>query len=517
LEILPAVCAWSAISLPIALSFYYPLYVGIFILVFSSIWFFKSLEFMGFLIYSYYKYKKSQKINWNKLLDDIDNHNIADLEEQYKLEKMLKKGSFISPNNLRHLVIVATYKEDYHILEQTIKSVLDTDYDKKKLYICIATEERAGNHGINNAKKLKEQYGDQFGEFVYTVHSDGIEGEVIGKGGNITHAGRELEKMLQERGIKKSEYKNYIVTTLDADNCVDKAFFACLTYTYSMEDQRKYRSFQPLSFFFNNIWEVPIFNRLVSLSSGFWHMIENGRPDRLRNFAAHSQPFEALAEMDFWATDTIVEDGHQFWRSYLHFKGNYAVCPFFVPVYQDAMQDATFFKSIKGQFLQLRRWAWGVTDVLFMIKNWWKMRRELPFTKTLLRFWRLAEGHFMWATAPILITLTTPVPSLINEEFNKTVFAANSSFLISNFFKIALFGIIISMSLSMLTMPKAPTFRDKISLFWQWILLPPMTIVFGAFPAITAQTILAFGKKLEFKVTPKFRKSHEKSSNHNKA
>ena len=43
----------------------------------------------------------------------------------------------------------------------------------------------------------------------------------------------------------------------------------------------------------------------------------------LRNFASHSQPLKALIGMNFWSTRTIVEDGHQYWRSLFYFEGKY--------------------------------------------------------------------------------------------------------------------------------------------------------------------------------------------------
>jgi len=46
-------------------------------------------------------------------------------------------------------------------------------------------------------------------------HPADIPNEVIGKGGNVTCAGRVLQKYLAEQGIDPA---NVIVTTLDADN-----------------------------------------------------------------------------------------------------------------------------------------------------------------------------------------------------------------------------------------------------------------------------------------------------------
>jgi hypothetical protein len=211
--------------------------------------------------------------------------------------------------------------------------------------------------------------------------------------------------------------------------------------------------------------------------------------------------------MDFWATDTIVEDGHQFWRSYLHFKGNYAVLPIYLPIYFDAFQGKNYFRSIKGQFLQLRRWAWGVTDLPFMAKKWWQKSRELPFWPTLVQFYRLFEGHFMWSAAPLLIGLTTPMVQFINWNYQHQVFTANANLVISTFFQIAIIGLFIAMGVSLLTLPAPAKWWQKLMIPLQWLLLPPITLFMGSFPALTAQVYLAIGKRLEFNVTPKIRKN----------
>ncbi|MBU0727630.1 hypothetical protein KKA95_03005, partial [Patescibacteria group bacterium] len=263
-----------------------------------------------------------------------------------------------------------------------------------------------------------------------------------------------------------------------------------------------------LPLFFNNIWHVPILNRLVALGSSFWHMIQSGRVDRLRNFAAHSQPLDALMEMDFWSRTSIVEDGHQFWRSYFHFKGNHKVIPLFMPIYQDAVQSETYWETLKDQYFQLRRWAWGSTDIAFVATNGWRMRKELPTWRTLRRFWVLAEGHYMWATAPLIIAMASPIPRTLNEAFRQSVTAYNLGMVFYVFFKLALIGIIVSMLMSLLMVPKPPNgWRGRISSIFMWIFLPIVTIIFGAIPAIDAQTRLMFNKRLEFNVTKKVRKA----------
>ncbi len=170
-------------------------------------------------------------------------------------------------------------------------------------------------------------------------HPRDLPDEIVGKGGNITYAGKYMQKWCAEKGI---EYKNVIITTLDSDNHPHPTYFDYLTYEFVVNEDRKHIAFQPIAMFTNNIWDVPAPMRVVATGNTFWSIISSMRPHILRNFAAHSQPMEALVEMGFWSTRTVVEDGHQFWRSYFHFSGNYYVRALYVPIYQDAVLDITY-------------------------------------------------------------------------------------------------------------------------------------------------------------------------------
>jgi hypothetical protein len=295
------------------------------------------------------------------------------------------------------------------------------------------------------------------------------------------------------------------VTTLDADNRVDKEYFSALTYHFCLQENRYHKSYQPTALFYNNIWDVPILNRMASLATGYWIMIESGRLDRLRNFASHAQPWKALKAMDFWATDTIVEDGRHFWRSYLHFHGDYEVVPIFIPIYQDAVLNTNYYRSLVGQYKQIRRWAWGCSDIPFCVRNFHKMRAVLPFGKTFLHFTRLIYLHVMWATVAPFIVFARPALSGINVSFQQTTLASNMTHLLEIFFSVALIGILLSMAVSLLTLPKAPSVGKRLSLVWQWALLPIGTIALGSLPALEAQFRLAFNMPLEFNVTKKVR------------
>ncbi len=126
---------------------------------------------------------------------------------------------------------------------------------------------------------------------------------------------------------------------------------------------RQHYSYQPVSLFTNNIWDASAPMRVIAMSNSFFNVISTMRPHILRNFASHSQPLAALEGMDFWSKRTIVEDGHQYWRSLFYFEGDYGVVPIRVPIYQDAVISETFRETLKAQFVQLRRWDYGASDV----------------------------------------------------------------------------------------------------------------------------------------------------------
>ena len=92
-------------------------------------------------------------------------------------------------------------------------------------------------------------------------HPKDIPDEIIGKGGNITFAARELQKYLIKREIEPIKV---VVTTLDADNRPHSKYLAALTYLYAVCPDPLRISFQPIPMFTNNIWDAPAPMRVTS-------------------------------------------------------------------------------------------------------------------------------------------------------------------------------------------------------------------------------------------------------------
>jgi hypothetical protein len=266
-------------------------------------------------------------------------------------------------------------------------------------------------------------------------------------------------------------------------------------------------AFQPVSLFLNNIWDVPAPMRVLATGNSFWNIISSLRPHSLRNFASHSQGMAALVQMDFWSVRTIVEDGHQYWRSYFHFDGDYTVAPIHVPIYQDAVLSNTYVKTLKAQFVQLRRWAYGASDVAYVATNILRKDRKVPFFPATARFTRLLDSHVTWAAAPLLVAFGAWVPLFLSDEASRSIIAHELPVIVSRIQQFAMVGILISVFWSFKMLPPRPARykrRRNVLMVLQWLLMPITAICYTAATGFYSQTRLLLGKYLDkFDVTDK--------------
>jgi hypothetical protein len=328
--------------------------------------------------------------------------------------------------------------------------------------------------------------------------------EVVGKGGNITYAGQFLEKWLDRQQIA---YNDVIVTTLDSDNRPHPTYFDYVTYEYIVHLDRQHLSYQPISLFLNNIWDAPAPMRVLATGNSFWNIISSMRPHTLRNFASHSQPMEALVGMNFWSKRSIVEDGHQYWRSYFYFDGNYSVTPIYVPIYQDAVLSETYRKTLRAQFIQLRRWAYGASDIPYVAVRIFTHHRQVPLFESLAKLFRLIDGHVTLASLSILVAVGGWVPLIINSQASRDIAAHQLPEVISGIQRVAMIGLLITVFLGFKMLPPRPERYKRRRTLWmilQWGLMPVTAIAYSAASAFNAQTHLLLGKYLDkFDVTEK--------------
>lgn len=540
LEIIPGTLTWLCLLLPVILSLRWPILVAYFIIAFDLIWLLKSTRLNFYLLLGYSRLHRRQNLDWQSRLNDLNDIPTAINERQVEVEEFVSRHrsasrgyqpfwlsskqrrrylnasdyleelrrlgdhpqTIMKPDDLLNVVIIATYNESLEILEPSVKSILASHYSLKQLMLVIAYEERGGEQTEHNAQLLIRKYGKQFAYAMAIKHPDGLPEEGKVKGANMTFAARQVTEFIAELEI---EPERVIVSSFDSDHRPHPNYFACLSYQYATSPNRTHKSYQPIPMFYNNIWDVPAPMRVIATGSSFWIIMQTLRPHLLRNFAAHAQSLKTLIDTDYWSTTSIVEDGHQYWRSYFIYDGDHEVVPVFVPVYQDAVLAKTYRKTFKVQYIQLRRWAWGISDFPYVIRNSMKNRR-IPLGEKIAQTARLVEGHFSWATAPLVLTFVAWLPLYLNHAFADQLLAHELPVIASRILGLATLGLFTTVIISMISLPPKPPrygHRRRLGMVLQWLLLPLTAIFFGAFAAIDSQTRLMIGKYLDWAVTEK--------------
>ncbi len=387
-EMLPGVITWSFLIASVYVSFKSPMVVAVFIIVFDLYWMVKVFYITAFAVSGYQRMKIWEKEDW--------------LSKCKKLARERDKKDdsvFRDLENIYHLVILPTYKEDIAVLESSIKYMLDSDYPKDKIIIALAFEERAGEEALKRAKELEGKYAKKIFGYLTTVHPDGIEGEAKVKGANTSWAAEEARIFFDEKKIK---YENVIVSTFDSDTCAHSKYFSCLTYQFMINPKRLRLSYQPLPLYNNNIWQTSSVVRVIMVSSSFWQIIQSVRYDEMVTFSSHSMSFKTLVDIDYWPRDMISDDSIIYWKCFSFYHGDYHVQPIYLPVSLDAVLADNYLETIVNQYRQQRRWAWGIENIPIVFRSFLQ-DSKIPLIKKIKRGWEEIMGRISWGLTPVII------------------------------------------------------------------------------------------------------------------
>lgn len=519
LEILPGALSYGAIILLFILSWVDPVLGSIYLFILIASTLVKAVGIAYRTIQGYEVIKRAGRVDWRKRVEDLatphdayerlcnDNNKSYHFEEHLENLKMMTAmgKEYPNPNKIYHVVIMTAYNEGEEVLGPSIEAVKDTTFPNDHIIFTLAYEARGGEEIEQTAMRLKAKYKDTFREFMLVKHPDNLPGEVIGKGPNLTYAGKTVAKYVETKHLP---IENIIVTSLDSDNHMAPKYLDSVAYEFITHPNRQRLSYQPVSLFMNNIWDAPAPSRVIAVSNSFFNVISTMRPHVLRNFASHSQPLQALEAMDFWSKRTIVEDGHQYWRSLFFFSGDYSVLPIRIPIYQDAVIDDSLWKTIKAQFIQVRRWDYGASDVAYVGSKLFvkKEQRLMSFWQLFPKFWRLLDGHVTLAIMAPIVAFGGWVPMIMNLSAH-TMVGYNLPNIVSVVETFAAAGLIVTVLISFRMLPKRPAKYRKsrnISMLLQWILMPVTSILYQSIAAFYSQTRLMLGLYMEkFDVTKK--------------
>lgn len=519
LEILPGAISYGAIILLFLLSWLDPVLGAIYLFIIIATTLVKAISVAYRTVQGYEVIKRAERVDWRRRMEDLANPHeayerlIDDDGKSYHFDEHIENlklmtamgKEYPNPTKIYHIVIMTAYNESLEVIDPSIKAVQDTTFPNDHIIFTLAYEERGGEDMEQIAHTLKSKYKGIFKDFILVKHPSSLSGEVIGKGPNLTFAGHAIAKYVDSKHLP---VENIIVTSLDSDNHMHPKYLDSVAYEFITHPNRQRLSYQPVSLFMNNIWDAPAPSRVIAVSNSFFNVISTMRPHALRNFASHSQPLQALEAMNFWSKRTIVEDGHQYWRSLFFFNGDYAVLPIRIPIYQDAVVDESFLKTVKAQFIQVRRWYYGASDVAYVGSKLFvkKSRRIVPFWQLFPKFWRLLDGHITLAIMAPLITFGAWVPMIMNLSTHAMV-AYNLPNIVSIIETFAMLGLVATILVSFRMLPKRPAKYRKgrnLLMLLQWVLMPITSILYQSLAAYYAQTRLMLGIYMEkFDVTKK--------------
>ncbi len=535
LEIIPALLTWLTLIGMIVFSMLIPIWVSVFIIAFDIYWIHRTIFISYYSVKAYKKLQRGQKINWLDRCSKIGEpeeyaqeiaKRIVDMRDILKglykhkekkllkkeindAEKLLKKLQSMNVEDVMdwrdviHVVMLPTAIEDASNIDPAIKSIAESEYPNDKIIILLATEERENKEKRERKVKfLTEKYKGVFRDFLVTTHQV-ADGEMKCKASNATYAAKKLRIYLDEHKI---DYERVVFSNFDCESVVHPQFFAALTYEYIIDPNRLKRAYQPIPLYHNNLWDTNAFVRVIVTSSSFWHMFQSTRREMV-TFSSHSEPFKTLIDVNYWPVNMISEDSIIYWKGYSYYHGDYAVTPIYLPISMDAVLADTYVGTIKNQYKQKRRWAYGIENFPVIMRAIWPDKKISLKDKIKIAF-EMLEGHHSWATAPFILAFLGWLPLIFGgTEFNQTSLAHMLPFVTRFLMLLAMTGLIVSVSLSMFLLPKRPSRYSRkryIHMVLQWLLVPIIAPTLGAIPAIDSQTRILFKKYFtEFWVTDK--------------
>lgn len=521
LEIIPGALSWFIIISMTVLSFVRPLAATVIIVAFVFYWLMRLLYMNILLLAAYIRFKVEKNTDWMKRIEQIDalsgydgnDNKTRNLSSRLsrciysrQIKNLLAKGNMPPlSKDIYHVVIFPVVKESKDVVRPGIAAIENGSYPCARILLIIALEQRSGSDIKEQMYELRNEHKDKFLDFLIIEHPSDMPGEARVKGANATFAAKEAALYLQRINIP---FENVIASCFDADTVAVKDYFSCLTYYYMITPDRIRASFQPIPVYYNNIWDVPCFARIIDIGISFFQFVEATNPQTLVTFSSHSMSFKALSEIDYWPTDIISDDSAIYWKAFLHYQGDYQTIPIPIAVSMDIITGQNIPQTFINVYKQKRRWAWGVENFPIIMRGFLSTAK-ISFWKKFQHTVKLLDKSSSWATWSFLLTVIGWLPIMLaQKEFADTTvyyIAPRIRFLA---YTLASFGLIICIMLSLLLLPPEKSkgaFSKKLLHCAEWLLIPVVVLFLSALPALDAQTRLMCGGYMEFWVADKYR------------
>lgn len=476
-----------------------------------------SIDLAGRQVIEFLTMRRVQRVDWPARLsaladpyprlaelDRLPRLSKSEREERAALVARLAETDALDPAQLWQLVVVPVANEGSAVLTPTLEALASSRYRLDRLVVCVSFEARCRHWTDEAIERLTAPYRDRFGMLLTLRHPDGLAGEARVKGANLTWAARQAREALHAAGIRDEQV---VVSALDCDTRVDVDYFGVLGWTFLTNPHRDVDAYQPILLFHNNVWQVPVVSRLVGHLASMWSMGDATRRGRMQIFSSHAAGMQALVRVDFWAINIVPDDSRQYWRLYYGTEGRSRTRPLHIPVYLDAVQGRGYVRTLVEQYLQLRRWSYGVIDFAYiMTQN--VAHPRIPLSMRLVQTFRQLSSFHKRAITPVLLFIVGQIITALNKRgvpLGSHMILATGR-VQSWTWVVGLVSLAIGMVVSLALLPVRPrghSLRARLRLGAEWLLLPVVLPVFISLPALDVHLRLVVRRYLGFRVTVK--------------
>lgn len=235
--------------------------------------------------------------------------------------------------------------------------------------------EGAERNSVGKAKLLVRNYSSCFLDLCFTVHPNGLHGEIRGKSSNVSWAANQM--VLRSTG--HIETYRQIFTVIDADSHFAQDYFESVAFHYSVASipEKRRMMFVPPTLFDRNADQVPA---LVRVTDIFWSagVLSNLYPSSSIKIpcSAYSISMDLSITVRFWdvGPEALGEDLHMYLKVFFSTYGQAKVIPIYSPASQCNVQSCDtglqgWFKGLCVRYSQAKRHLWGSLDTGYALSR----------------------------------------------------------------------------------------------------------------------------------------------------
>lgn len=397
-----------------------------------------------------------------------------------------------------YLTLIPFASESIRVLRPTLASLAASDFPTERK-ILVLSSEAAIPGGRAVAEELAAEFAGCFGRILVTEHTL-RPGELKGKASNENHAGRFAYDALSKLGL---DPERVLLSSNDADMQVERAYPAYLLHSYLSEGpQRDHTIYQPIPADLGDYWNASFFTRMLVMSGILWRIrLQVREGPRCTVFAFYSMSLKTLRDLGFWDADVIPEDERTMFKAIAAFGPSFRVRPLFVMARGASIRGDGLAGSAVEQYAQIRRWAWGASEIANSLSTYRCLDRSARRAMVLPILNQLRSA-VEWSLAPLLLVFGGFLPGLVNPAFILTPSGQIYAFAMTAIAAVSTALLLCTIALETIVAPPRPAakrgFPRQLFGFAQWFLTPAVSLAFGALPALEAQTRLILNRRIAY-------------------